>query len=477
MVRQETAVLFQDQIQSQKQKIDPKIILANTLLQLSGMELQQAIEQEITENPALELEENDPCLGCELHPFACKDCRHKKAPDGEGRAEDPSVPEREYILDFTYDPDDDEDPISRIRDEVTLHEHLCEQLRGIASPQLYEVGEYLINYIDENGYLRCDLMELSLELDDPEERIMEAISLIQSLDPPGVGARDLRECLLIQLRNLAEDGRGNPIAEQIVTKCWEEVASRKTSRIASRLKLNQDAVKQALDFIQKRLNPYPAAGFRLPWDYKPSDMRNTVRPDVIIHRTATGYEVEVVANENPALSINPQYGEIYNDLRNRKSSDISAEEKRHIISSVERAELFIKNLTQRRKTLRSISRCIVEEQHGYLSTGSKLFLRPLTRSKVAELLGTHESTVSRATANKYIQLPSQELVSFDFFFHASQTVMDIIAELMETEDQSNPLRDQDIADILAERGYPLSRRTVTKYRKAKKILSSHHRHA
>ena len=468
-------MLTQKQTQTQQQKIDAKVIMANAILQLSGLELEQSIEQELAENPALELEDEDPCSGCELAPFACKNCQHSKQQEEDVQSEDLSVHDLEYSFDLTFDPDDQNDPVSWIQTEITLQEHLREQLGNAGSGRLYEIGEYLINYINESGYLKCDLLELTLELDASDEEIAQGVSIIQTLDPPGVGARDLRECLLIQLRYLADDGRGNPIAERIVGDCWDEMKGRKYNRIARRLKVKPEQVTQAVDFIQTKLNPYPAGGFRPPWDYKPSDTKTAVRPDVIIHRTRVGYEIEVVANEHLALTINPYYSRAYSELRNKSAGKYSDDEKKHVFEYVERADLFVKNLNQRRKTLKNITKYLAEAEHGFLDTGSKLFLRPLTRVKVAKALRMHESTVSRATANKYVQLPSQEVVSFDFFFRSAQSVMDKVAQLIANEDSTHPLSDQEIADVLKEQGYPIARRTVVKYREAHKILSSRQR--
>lgn len=470
-------MLIQDQIQIQRQRIDPKLIQANAMLQLSGVELQQSIEHEMLENPALEMEDDNPCSGCELSPFGCKSCRYSEAQEDErSSVVEHDLQESDFSLNFVAEFDDDDDPIARISAEVTLQDHLRQQLRGAASEKMYEIGDYLINYINESGYLTCNCEELPLELDASDEDIEAAVALIQSLDPPGVGARDLRECILIQLRYLAEDGIGNPIAEKIVLHCWDAMVAHKTSGIARKLKVKEREVIDALCFIQTKLNPYPAAGFRVPWDFNPSENGNSVRPDVIIYRTPTGYEIEVVANEYPALAINPRYSEIYNSIRTNKPVKCSKNDLQHIVESVERAELFIKNMSQRRKTMRNITKCIVDHQHGFLATGSKLFLRPLTRVEVAELIGVHESTVSRATANKYVQLPTQELVEFDMFFQSSLSAMDVITDLLSTEDTVHPMSDKEIADKLADRGFTLSRRTVAKYRKALKILSSHHRH-
>jgi RNA polymerase sigma-54 factor len=200
-----------------------------------------------------------------------------------------------------------------------------------------------------------------------------------------------------------------------------------------------------------------------------------IRPDVIIRRTSNGYEIDVVQGEQYLLAINSHYRKAYQELKNGSAKKFSDDEKKHIVEFVERADLFIRNLNQRRRTLRMITRAIAEYQAGYIETGSKSFIRPLTRTKIARSLKMHESTVSRATASKYVQLPSEEIVPFDFFFDGSVSVKDLIGELIAKEDRSNPLSDQAIAEILQEKGLAVARRTVVKYREAQKILSSRQR--
>ena len=456
--------------------------MANAILQLSGMELQQAIEQELAENPALEQEDEEPCFGCELAPLLCKDCQYSKQREQEAPSGDDdkvidfdSFSEPDYSFDSSADIETEEDPMGFLGAEVDLHEHLRNQLAGAASGKLFELADYLINYIDDSGYLRVDLLEVTLELDATDEEIAEAVSMIQSLDPPGVGAMNLKQCMLIQLKALDEDGNGNKIAERIVTEFWDEIRARKFNRIARRIKAKPDQVMKAVEFIQDKLYPYPAAGYRLPWDTKSSDNRGTIRADVIIHRTPLGFEIEVVKNEHISLTINPQYGQIYHEMKNGKAKVYSQQDKKHIQEYVERADLFIKNLNQRRRTLKNITKHIVEQEMGFFETGSKLFLRPLTRVKVANSLGIHESTVSRATANKYVQLPNGEVVSYDFFFAISHSLADSVAQMIANEDPAHPLSDLELAEILTKQGFPVARRTVVKYREARKLLSSRHR--
>jgi RNA polymerase sigma-54 factor len=338
-----------------------------------------------------------------------------------------------------------------------------------------DIGEYLISNIDETGYLDCAISEVAASLNVSDQEVEAVLALIQTFEPSGIGARDLQECLRLQLDHLEEDGRGNPLALAIVRDCWQDMVAKRVSRMARRLRVSQKEILSALGFIRRSLNPYPGNSFRTPWASNREAARSSVRPDVIVRRTPTGYEVEVMQNDQYLLAINSHYRRVYENLKNGSGKVYSDDEKKHIVEFVERADLFIRNLNQRRRTLRLITRAIVEFQQGYVETGSKLFLRPLTRTKIARKISVHESTVSRATANKYVQLPSEEVVPFEFFFDSSVSVKDVICDLIGSEDPSSPLSDQSIAQILQERGLDVARRTVVKYREAQKILSSRQR--
>ncbi len=456
--------------------------MANAILQLSGVELQQNIEQELEENPALEQEDEEPCSGCELAPFLCKDCQYGKQREQDASPNDDEktldfdpLNEPELTFDFQSDPEDDIDPMGFLKSDIDLKEHLRIQLGYLASGKISDIADYLINYIDESGYLRVDLLEVTMEMDATDEEILEAVAVIQTLDPPGVGAMDLKQCMRIQLRYLAEDGCGNPIAEKIVNQYWEEMRCRKHLRIARRLKVDPIEVEEAVHFIHHALNPYPAAGFRIPWETKAADNKSTVRPDVIIHRTPIGFEIEVVTNKHVSLTINPYYRQMFHEMRNGKAKSYTAEDKKHVTEYVERADLFIRNIYQRRRTLKLITKHIVEQEIGFFETGSNLFLRPLTRVRVATSLGLHESTISRATANKYVMLPNGEVLSFDFFFAISHSLADTVAQMIANEDPGHPLSDQELAELLTQQGFPVARRTVVKYREARKLLSSRQR--
>ncbi len=449
--------------------------MANNILQLTSLELQQAIEQELAENPALEEPGDDPCENCDQPKTMCIDCPFYKQKVSTDET-DLSIYELEQPIDFAADVDDGEgDFISSIRAEVTLRDYLVSQLRAALSPNHWDVGDYIISNINDSGYLEGTTAEIAYELGREIEEVDMVLAVIQTFDPPGVGARELRECLRLQLERLAEDDKGNSVALEMVRNYWQELLTGKIGRVARRLKVSAKDVLAGIEFVKKQLNPYPGNSFRPPYQTDADDFSSSVRPDVIVSKTETGYEIEIIGNDQQLLNINANYRRMYDNIKNGGASKFSNEDKKHIVEFVERADLFIKNINQRRKTLRQITKAIVEYHRGYLETSSKAFLRPLTRTRIARALKIHESTVSRATANKYVQLPSEEVVSYDFFFDSAISVKDLIGELIATEDKNSPLSDQRIAEILAERGFEVARRTVVKYREAQKILSSRHR--
>lgn len=468
-------LLHQDQRQVISQRIDPKLIMANTILQQTTMELAQHIEAELLENPALDvLEEESPCEGRCLDPLTCPYCSQRLA--ATYRSDTSIDVEPEVLSDGAYDVelDEDYDPVGNLEAELTLQDHLRGLLRAAVVGNDYVIGEYIINCLDDNGYLDTPLEEIAQELEVDKADVQRVLRVVQSLDPPGVGARDVKECMLIQLRFLREEGKGNPLAERMVRIHFEDVVSRRYARLSRALGIPVEKTRQTLDFVREQLNPYPANQFRPPWAFKPVNARSTVRPDVTIRRTEVGYEVEIAGGEALVLGVTPHYREAYNRIKTL-NGHVTQEEKQHVTEYVERAELFIKNIHQRRKTLRMITRCIIDCQTGFLETGNRTFLRPLTRTRVAELLNLHESTVSRATAKKFVQLPNQEVVPFDIFFNPSLSVKTTIEELISNEDPARPLSDRQIVDLLREKGIEVARRTVVKYRSAQKLLSSNRR--
>lgn len=451
------------------------MIMSSSILQLTSMELHQAIEQELAENPALEVPEDDPCNNCDHPKTLCLDCPFRKQ-SVNSDDQDLSVYELEQPIDFAADFEDGEsDFISNIRAEVTLQDHLKEVLHTVLPSEKWHIGEYLISGINESGYLETAVEEISMDIGVDMDDIEEVLAVIQTFDPPGVGARDLRECIKIQLERLAEDDKGNEIALAMVTNCWQDMLGGKYGRIARRLKVTIRDVTVASEFIKRQLNPYPGNSFRPPYQNEMDSSGGSVRPDVIVRKTPSGYEIDIAGHDQYVLNINNRYRTMYDEIKNGGAKKYTPEDTKHITEFVERADMFIRYVNERRRTLRMITKAIIEYQQGYLETGSKSYIRPLTRTKIARLIKLHESTVSRATACKYVQLPSEEVIPFDFFFDGSSSIKDMILDLISSEDKENPLSDQQIAEILQGQGHNIARRTVVKYREAQKILSSRQR--
>lgn len=471
-------LLRQDQRQVQAQKIDPTLIMANAMLQQSAMELTQQIEAELLDNPALDVMDIESgCNGDCPDPSTCPYCSQRNSADGDDDSDESfDVPPDtfEFYPTATSESEGDFDTVGNIEAERTLQEHLRELMRAAVDDADYAIADYLIDSLDERGWLGASVEEVAAELGCEVADVERVLAVLQALDPPGVGARDVQECMVLQLRYLAEEGRGEPIAERIVRDHFDLMVRGRHARLARLLGVPVSRVREAVEFVRCRLNPYPAAQFRASWAYKPTANRSAVRPDVIVRKTPMGYDVDVVGSEPFVLGINPSYRELYDRIR-RGAVRLQPDEAKHITEYVERAELFIRNLKQRRRTLRMITRCIIGRQQGFLATGSRSFLQPLTRTAVATMLNLHESTVSRATAGKFVQLPNQEVVPFDVFFDSSLSVKKAIEKLIAEEDPAHPLSDQQIVELLKEQGIEVARRTVVKYRDAQKILSSNRR--
>lgn len=458
--------LRQERRQILSQQVVPQLIIANTILQQTAAELAQQIENELQENPALELVESPrPCNGDCLDPASCPWCSQLPPGHAVSHSDAPPLPPAQF------DDDPSEDVINTLEAELTLQEHLCALLHAQLPKEDHFLADYLVHCLDDSGWLSAAPDDIAAELGVDPSDVLRVLAVLQSLDPPGVGARDLQECLLIQLRSLAEEGQGNPLAEQVVTHCFVDLVNKRYGRIARALHISLQSARETVDFIRERLNPYPASQFRPPWDYTGQGERAPIRPDIIITRTQFGYDIAIAGTDPKSLSISPAYRAEYQRIKNGDTR-LTPEQRQHVIEYVERANLLIANILQRNRTLERICRVMVEWQQGYLETGSRAFLRPATRSLVAEALGMHESTVSRATAGKFVRLPNMEVVPFSIFFNSSLSVKKAIEEIVEVEDHHKPFTDQQIAQMLHERGFNVSRRTVVKYRHAIRLLSS-----
>lgn len=465
--------LTQDVSSQMGMRVSPRLVAASYILELSSQELQQAIAQEISENPAMELVEKETCPACggPMQGSICPAClsQQKSTPTSPETDYDNSD---DYINDLNLSApavEDDFDPFTQVAAQMSLSERLLNELQSMLSAEEMAIAVYLVGNLNDNGYLQTTIEEAAFQLGLPAENIQHVLAILQTLEPIGIGARDLRECLLIQLSYLQSEGIANPIATAIVESHLQELAEHKFSKIAGELGVSTDTVAEASDFIRHRLNPYPAQGYGAP-DPNSGDGRATlVLPDVIISQgEKETFDVEVIESKRFFLRITPLYQQLASNLE-REPDRFTEDEKRHIKQYVSRAKLFIANINQRRQTLQKITEYIVEAQKEFLLRGVR-HLKALTRAAVAYHLGMHESTVSRATASKYVMLPNRKVIPFSDFFTASLSVMDVIKELIASE--TSPLTDQEIADELARRGIVIARRTVAKYREQLGILPS-----
>jgi RNA polymerase sigma-54 factor len=464
----------------QQLKVTPKQIAANYILQLSSMELQDVINTELQENPALDLEESQVCPLCgeALQGRICLNCfgLANKPPRGD---EPDAEPLEGSSLMQRDDEDEEFDPIVRAEAEQTLAEYLSWNVRVMLPSRLHPVAEYLIGNINDSGRLEGVTLEdaaktMKVSLEDAE-RVLRAI---MSIEPWGIGARDTRECLLVQIEHLEEIGEAVPAnAKQIVADHFRALGEHKFGDIAQALRITREEVNEAWDYVKTNLNPYPAHGFAAGPDGASIGGREVgLRPDVIILKDDDGkFQVEVIESRRFSLRVNPVYRQLVGQLQAARregttAAPMSDQDRQHIRDYVTRAKFFIDNINQRRQTILRITEVIVECQHEFLANGIQQ-LRPLTRAEVGERIGMHESTVSRATAGKFVLLPSGQVVPFATFFTASLGVKDVIKQIIENEDRTRPFSDQEIVEKLRQdNGIILARRTVAKYREELQIL-------
>jgi RNA polymerase sigma-54 factor len=464
--------------QSQRVVMTPLLQQAIQLLQLSTLELQEVVQKELLENPLLEEVPTET-------PETPASPDTPAAPVAEAPPVEPVPVDRErgtddLPFDLTAVMFDDQEERSLVaqedRDELpfenmvrshsSLADHLEEQLRFASEdPVTRRIGTEIIGNLDEDGYLRAEVSELAQRCSVTVEEVERVLTLVQAFDPPGVAARSVQECLLIQLKS---DPNPDPVSVEIVEQHFDDLSRRRYPDIARALKLPLDRVMESVEEIMG-LEPKPGRRFG------GADTRYIV-PDVVVQKM--GGEYVVLLNEDgiPRLRVNALYRSL---LRN------SGEEARQYVEQKLRSAVWlIKSVDQRQRTLRKVTQSIVKFQREFLDKGLP-YLRPLSLRDVGEDIGMHESTISRVTTNKYVETP-QGLFELKFFFHSciasgdgemvsSISVKKMIQDLLANEDPSKPLSDQEVAQILKGRALVIARRTVAKYREELGILPSHQR--
>lgn len=441
--------------QTQRLVLTPELRQAIAILQQPVAELAAFLEEQLLENPCLEAEAKEES---ELPPPARPDLgalvRYL------GSSGEPSG--------STGDSEDEDQPHPEDRfhqPAPTLHEHLLAQLslsplRGAER----SVVEFLIGSLNENGYLTLSLEEAAEQLRIPLSKAESLLAYLQSFDPPGVGARNLKECLLLQW---AVVSNGNPLVQILIEHHLDDLAEGRLPRIAREREVTPAEVQAAADLI-RTLDPKPGRRFG-----RASETRYVV-PDVTVERVDREFVIIVNESPLPRLRVNREY---------RRILDGSTEQpaKRWVEERISAALSLLKAVEQRRQTVYRVTEAIIEFQREFFLRGPR-HLKPLTLKDVADKIGVHESTVSRATAGKWLQTP-HGLLEFKYFFTsgvaaaggegiAADAVKRLIAELIAKEEPSNPLSDQVLMERLGAQGVELARRTVAKYREEMGIPSS-----
>lgn len=464
---------------SQQLVMTPQLQQAIKLLQLTRLELQDLVRQELEENPLLE----ETAEIEEIHEPDALETAEQELEPAENTAEFHEVETGEetlrdwdsYLDGYNYSAGEqysgeDERPSfeNLLTRQGTLIDHLLWQLHmGQYSEMDVRVGEVIIGNIDESGYLRASLTEIAEASNASEDDVMDVLECIQEFDPPGVAARDLRECLLIQARFLGMKGS---VVEGILLSHISDLEKRNYKQIARALKVDINQVLMAAKIIGG-FDPRPGSSFN-------SDDVHYISPDIFVHKVGDDYVVMLNEEGLPSLKISNQYA----DVRGNGSIDSQTEE--YIGEKVRSAMWLIKSIQQRQRTIYKVAKSIIRFQREYFDRGIE-YLRPLVLRDIAEDIGMHESTISRVTTNKYMQTP-QGLFELKYFFNsglstsegeflASESVKNMIREIIEKEDSKKPLSDQKIAELLSGQTVNIARRTVTKYREMLKFGSSSER--
>lgn len=443
--------------QVQKLVMTPELRQAIQLLQFTSLELNEYLEKQMEENPLLELtnlqgeHENIDDYAKEKDEIDWKEYISKDEDISYRPQRDRNSKEYNYENFITYSP--------------SLKDNLLFQLNvSDIDEKDKKIGEILIESIDENGYLITAIEQVSTDLGVDSNRVENVLSLIQTFDPLGVGARNLKECLLIQSK---KDNKRNPNVDKVIEYYLEDIAHNRLSKISRELDIELIDIQNICDYI-RTLEPKPGRAFT-----SPGDQVKYITPDATIEYIDGEYIVLLNDTTGPRLNIN----NFYKDMM-RKGKDANATE--YLTEKLNSAMWIIRSIEQRRMTIYKVVESILKFQMDFFKIGEK-GLKPLTLKEVADDIEMHESTVSRATNGKYVQTP-RGVFELKFFFSSglstnkgdmsSTSIKCMIKDLIEEENPKKPYSDQKISDILKAKGISISRRTVAKYRDELEIPSS-----
>ncbi|CAN5528817.1 RNA polymerase factor sigma-54 [soil metagenome] len=464
--------MHQSQNLSLQQVLAPQLQQSLLILQAPLLELRNLVQQEMETNPVLEELSNE--IGSETADDTAKasDEDFKEEFDQLAKLDDEW---RDYMAQsnsYSGRSQDEEDKrqffLDSIATQETLQQHLMNQLnQTVLDAADRKTAEVIIGNIDDSGFLQSTPEDMSMNTGIPTEEFENMLTLIQSFYPPGVGARDLRECLLIQLKR---DGRQSSLEYKIISDHMQDLGKRRFPEIARRMGLSAEQVQKCANSIAQ-LDPRPGQIFA-------EAPQNYVLPDVTLEKIDGEYQVILNGEQIPHLRISNTYKDIM-------SGDGSGSEvKDYIRDKIRSGKFLIKSIHQRQQTISNIAHEIVKRQREFLNHGSS-HLKPMTMVQIANIVGVHETTVSRAISGKYMSTP-QGVYEMKYFFTpgyqtssgeamSNTSVKEAILDLVKNENGNAPLSDKEIVEILSARGIPIARRTVAKYRTELNILPSNMR--
>src|SRR3954452_6916453 len=465
--------MFQTQNLSLQQVLAPQLQQSLLILQAPLLELRNLVQQEMETNPVLEELPNEPSEDPPPEAKATKTDEDFKAKFDQLAKLDEEW--RDYMAQsssYSGRSQEAEDKrqffFDSIATQETLQQHLMGQLnQTVLNGDDRKTAELIIGNIDDNGFLQTTPEEMALNTGIAQDDFEHMLTLIQSFYPPGVGARDLQECLLIQLKR---EGKQNSLEYKIISEHMADLGKRRFPEIARRMGLSVEQVQKCANNIAG-LEPRPGQIFAdLPQNY--------VLPDVTVEKIDGEYQIILNGEQIPHLRISNTYKDIMSQDGN--GSDV----KDYISDKIRSGKLLIKSIHQRQQTISNIAHEIVKRQREFLDHGTA-HLKPMTMVQIADIVGVHETTVSRAISGKYMSTP-QGVFEMKYFFTpgyqtatgesmSNTSVKEAILDLVKNENGASPLSDKEIVEILSERGIPIARRTVAKYRTELNILPSNMR--
>jgi RNA polymerase sigma-54 factor len=461
------------------QRLSPQQILLMKLLQIPSIALEQRIKQEIEENPALE-DASDPELSSDQEEFT----ETEVDPVAELEKERDDFDITDYL-------DDDDIPAYRLnsgntspdeeRREIpyasgaSFHEVLISQLGlRVLDERQQKIATYIIGNIDESGYLNRDLSAMVDDLAFTQniitdiKEIERLLKIVQEFDPAGVGARDLRECLLIQLRR-KEQNPAVELATELVDNFFDELSKKHYDKITKKTKATDEELRDAINEVLK-LNPKPGNSLD-----EGSRSSQYIMPDFFIYNRGDELELQLNSRNMPELRLSRGYTDMLETYSETKTKSNSQKEAVQFIrQKIDSAKWFIDAIKQRQHTLFVTMKAIMDYQREYFLTGDETKLRPMILKDIAEKVGLDISTISRVANSKYVQTPFGTFLLKSFFSESMQTdsgeevstreIKKILSDCIAAEDKAKPLTDEQLTDILKEKGYNIARRTVAKYR-------------